>query len=413
MNSKISLPIATMHTIPLQKLLRAKKVLLLQGPIGPFFNNFAEWLQQHHIQVSKVNFNGGDWAYSRHIHSFNFRKSPQSFADWINNLIKKENFDAVVCFGDCRLQHQVAKQACTASDVDFFVFEEGYIRPDYITFEYYGVNAYSIWANKSIQMRPLINEKPINCHQHFYMMVCYACWYYLAMAIGWLWFPYYKHHRGFSILEEAASWLRSAYRKFINIWIDERKMQELQSTLQNQYFLCTLQVCTDFQIKAHSDYKDIRDFIVEVAASFANHAAPEHHLVFKHHPMDRGYRNYDSLIKQLGKQFGISERLHYVCDVHLPTLIEHSIGMVTINSTTGLQSLYRHKPVQVLGRAVYHHPGVTSQFSLDQFWTEYKNVDMSRYPLLKANLIHYTQLNGSFYGNMPWMDSFSEQIIKS
>jgi capsular polysaccharide export protein len=68
--------------------------------------------------------------------------------------------------------------------------------------------------------------------------------------------------------------------------------------------------------------------------------------------------------------------------------------------------------VQVLGRAVYHHPGVTSQLSMDEFWTQYANVDMSRYPLLKANLIKYTQLNGSFYGNMPWMNAFKKVTTK-
>lgn len=405
MNSQLSLPVATTQTQPISKLLEAKKVLLLQGPIGPFFKNFAAWLERQQIIVHKVNFNGGDWFNSRGITPHNFAQPMSGFYPWLKQLVETEQFDAMVCFGDCRPQHVIAKQICITMGLDFFVFEEGYIRPDYITFEYFGVNGFSIWNNKAIQMQPVKLEEPIDCHQHFYLIVRFACMYYLAMVFGYLRFRHYKHHRGFSILQETGSWLRSAYRKIINSDRDKQRMQFIQDHLADQYFLCTLQVCTDFQIKAHSDYKDIRDFIAEVVESFAKHANPKDHLVFKHHPMDRGYRDYTQLINQLGERYGVSNRLHYVCDVHLPTLIEHSKGMITINSTTGLQSLYRHKPVQVLGRAVYHHPGVTSQLSMDEFWTQYADVDMSRYPLLKANLIKYTQLNGSFYGNMPWMSS--------
>src|SRR5438045_9280928 len=40
--------------------LRAKRVLLLQGPVGPFFRRLAKLLQAAGAEVHKVNFNGGD-----------------------------------------------------------------------------------------------------------------------------------------------------------------------------------------------------------------------------------------------------------------------------------------------------------------------------------------------------------------
>ena len=37
-----------------------KRVLLLQGPMGPFFARFARFLDAHDQQVRKINFTGGD-----------------------------------------------------------------------------------------------------------------------------------------------------------------------------------------------------------------------------------------------------------------------------------------------------------------------------------------------------------------
>ena len=37
-----------------------KRVLLLQGPVGPFFSNLAHDLRHAGAEVLKVNFNAGD-----------------------------------------------------------------------------------------------------------------------------------------------------------------------------------------------------------------------------------------------------------------------------------------------------------------------------------------------------------------
>ena len=40
-----------------------RRVLLLQGPIGPFFRNLGDDLIQAGATVHKINFNGGDWLF--------------------------------------------------------------------------------------------------------------------------------------------------------------------------------------------------------------------------------------------------------------------------------------------------------------------------------------------------------------
>ena len=143
-------------------------------------------------------------------------------------------------------------------------------------------------------------------------------------------------------------------------------------------------------------------------ASFASHADAKHSLVFKHHPLDRGHRNYRIFIDNLAKQHGLMGRVFYGCDMHLPTLIKHSIGMVTVNSTTGLQSIYHKKPTKLMGRAIYNIPKLTDQQSLDKFWQYPTPPDGNFYLYFRAYLIQETQLNGSFYGRSVWMNDYLE-----
>jgi capsular polysaccharide export protein len=170
-------------------------------------------------------------------------------------------------------------------------------------------------------------------------------------------------------------------------------------------------VHNDSQVRVHSHYIDVKDFIVETMTSFASHALPMQKLVIKHHPMDRGYRDYRTFIDTTAKKLGIQQRVMYVCDVHLPSLIRGSLGLVTINSTTGLQALFHGKPVKVLGRAIYNLPQLTCQQSLDEFWVHPTAVDRQYYVRFRELLIKNSQLNGSFYGDSPWMLLNRSQIL--
>lgn len=162
----------------------------------------------------------------------------------------------------------------------------------------------------------------------------------------------------------------------------------------------------------HSDLKCVNQYIELVIKNFAQHAASDQHLVLKHHPMDRGYRNYAQLINKLIKQHQLVGRVHYFCDVHLPTMIKHSLGFVTVNSTTGMQALYHQIPVKVLGYAIYNLPKLTNQRTLSNFWNHPGKVDSEYARYFRQELIDYSQLNGSFYGNSPWMVQYDVTQLK-
>lgn len=136
--------------------------------------------------------------------------------------------------------------------------------------------------------------------------------------------------------------------------------------------------------------------------SFAIHAPRDTYLLIKHHPEDRGRKDYKNYITREARKLGIEQRVITIYDLHLPACLKNTIGTVTINSTVGISSLYHGKPTITLGNAIYDIEGLTCRgMSLDDFWTKYKTPNKELFKNFKRYLIKTTQLNGSFYGKFP------------
>jgi capsular polysaccharide export protein len=127
----------------LDRLLCQRRTLLLQGPMGPFFERLAGALRSHGQQVWKVNFNAGDDWFHRGERVIQFREPMDQWPGRLRRLIAELRLDAIVLFGQSRHMHQAAIAEAQALGVTIFVFEEGYVRPDYVTLEVGGVNAAS------------------------------------------------------------------------------------------------------------------------------------------------------------------------------------------------------------------------------------------------------------------------------
>lgn len=395
---------ASMH-----HLLTHRHVLLLQGKMGGFFSRFATFLNTQDITVNKINFNAGDALFYRHDNAHDYTGTLAHFSLWLQAFIDEYNIDAIVCFGDCRPHHAQAARLCEQLGISFFVFEEGYLRPDYITLQEYGINGYSRLNIADIKTLNKANDQPLYTHNRFYRLSIAAIVYYI---VTWLYksrYPHYSHYRGMTAWQEAIAWLKAPWRKLRGYLPDKNLQRRLTIQDSNHYFLVSLQVHNDSQITHHSHFSDVVQFIDETIASFANYADTDQLLVFKHHPLDRGHRDYRELVASLATRYQISHRVFYGCDMHLPTLMKHSIGMVTINSTTGLQSVYHKKPTKVMGRAIYDTPKLTDAKTLDNFWQQPSSPDNEFYLRFREYLIEQTQLNGAFYGKSPWMYKYHQQ----
>jgi capsular polysaccharide export protein len=232
----------------------------------------------------------------------------------------------------------------------------------------------------------------------YWYSASWAILYYFFAGLLTPFFRHYRHHRPLNWLE-TLPWIRSAWRKVYCAFKERNIFEALTGRLNGNYFLVPLQVHNDSQVHVHSDFDSVSHFIEDVMTSFASHAPNETALVIKHHPFDRGYHDYSSLIQNHAKRLGISGRCFYIHDQHLPTLLGCARGAVVINSTVGLSALHHGTPLKVCGSAIYDLPGLTFQGRLDDFWQNALQCIPNRILLgaFHGYLMQHTQLNGSFY----------------
>lgn len=396
-------------------------MLLLQGPVGPFFRRLAKDLNAAGAKVCKINFNGGDWLFYPDD-STCFRGKPEVWPAFLENFLIEKQIDTILLFGDCRPIHLKAREVAKNLGLELGVFEEGYVRPDYITLETSGVNAHS-----TLPKEPLVylrstevsvpEAAPVGCP--FRITALWAMLYYAASHALHFAFPHYKHHRPLNIWE-GLYWLRGFWRRRSYKFKQRHIEAKLSGPLSGSYFLVPLQVSTDAQIIVHSDYTSQNGFITEVLKSFAEHAEHASSIVFKHHPLDRGYHDHTLLLKKLATDLNLEGRVLYIHDQSLPLLLEHARGVVLINSTVGFSAIHHGCPVKACGVAFYDIPGLTFQGSLDDFWTQGPEHPPNPvlYRKFRAHVIQRTQLNGNFYkrlevpemhAGLVWAPAFTEE----
>ncbi len=395
---------------------QGKRVLLLQGPVGPFFWRLSQDLQWVGAQVCKVNFNGGDWLFYP-TGAIAFRGRMDEWPGFLESLLDERKIDTVLFFGDCRPIHALVQTVAERRGIEIGVFEEGYLRPDNITFEKAGVNGYSdipavpiFYLNNpqapSPEVMPVGNTFPY--------VVLWAMLYYLASALLYPFFRHYRHHRSLSPLE-ALPWLKALWRKGYYRIREHKVKARLTTVHAGNFYLVPLQVHNDFQVRLHSRFYSIDEFIRYVMRSFADNAPSSAMLVIKHHPLDRGYRDYGRLIQSESELLGIEGRVMSIHDQHLPTLLEHAAGVVVINSTVGLSAVHHDTLVKVCGHAIYDMQGLTFQGELDLFWQSVADakIDRELYERFRRYLISETQLNGSFYKRLDIPGSYTGLVWNS
>ncbi len=375
-------------------------ILLLQGPVGPFFSRLAQDLAAHGHRVYKINFNAGDRFFYRRAGAVDYRGGVDGWRPYLDEMIGRLAIDRIYVFGDCRIYHEIAREVAATHGVRYFVFEEGYLRPDFITLEEGGVNGHSSLRFPDgagiVNIRPEVRPR-FHFRHAFLLSGWYAILYYIVAVWGAHRYPFYRHHRPLNVLGEGSRWLVSGWRRMVN-WRNSRLFERwVQGGLSHRYFLVPLQVHCDMQVVRHSRFDSVEDFIATVIESFSVSADHRFSLVFKHHPLDRGYRDYTALIDRLARQYGVAGRVHYVFDSHLPTLLRHALGTVTINSTVGLSSLHHGTPVKVMGEAVYDRAGLTFDGPLELFWQRPGKVDLALYRKFRQYLLDTNQANGNFY----------------
>jgi capsular polysaccharide export protein len=220
--------------------------------------------------------------------------------------------------------------------------------------------------------------------------------YNLANLLGRRAFPHWRTHRQWNAFHEYAGWLRRGVLRPLRRAQARRRLAALRGW-RGPVFVLPLQLEGDFQLRLHSPFASLRDAIGRIVASFAAHAAPDALLAVKGHPLDNGLTDWGAVARDAAAASGVADRLLWLPELPFGPVLAPAAGVVTVNSTAGLQSLREGKPVVVLGRALYDLPGLTFQGGLDRFWTEAAPPDPRLVDALRRVLAAHCLIRGGFF----------------
>src|SRR5229473_1237923 len=374
---------------------KSRPFLFLQGPISSVFDRLGRALIARGHRVHRVNLHSGDQLFWR-LPATHFRGR---FADWrgfVADMLDQHQITDLVLHGDRRPYHIVAAEEARARGIAVIVTDLGYVRPDWITLEYDGMTTYSRFPRDPAAIRALAAEFPEPAsgprfHTPFWLIAALDVAYNLGLVLGRPLYPHYRYHSICHPFAEYAGWLWSrAKRRFT-----ARAKRPLQAR-PGSYFLVPLQLSTDFQIRAHSPFREVREAVRAIIASFAA-SGSRRNLIFVVHPLDNGLIGWSRLIARLAGQFGVAEQVLALHGGTPAELLCNAAGVVTINSTVGVTALREGVPVKVLGNAVFDIAGLTCQAPLGEFWHDPQPPDPELLAAFLRALIGATQVKGGYY----------------
>ncbi len=351
-----------------------REFLFLQGLAGPFFSRLGRALAGAGHGVHRVNFNGGDRAYWRMPGAVSYRGGARGWARFLSGLLERHGVTDLVLFGDCRPLHAEAITVAQGRGIQVHVFEEGYVRPDFVTLEVGGVNGHSGLSRdpdhylQAARRLPPLPDFPA-VPSSFVRRAREDLVYNLASVALTPFFPGYRTHRPWHILHEYLGWGVRLLRGPAERRRSAAVLDRLEAS-GRPYFVFPLQLTEDYQIRVHSRFPGMKPAIERVLASFARFAPADTLLVVKGHPLDNGLFDWERCTATLAAGLGIADRVLFLETADIDLLVRPARGLVTVNSTTGTLSLRHGVPTAVLGDAVYDIPRITHQAGLDRFWAE-------------------------------------------
>ncbi len=379
---------------------------MLQGPHGPFFHRLGIMLRKSGAQVWRAGFNRGDRAFWPDSASYiPYRGRPEDWPATLAALIADKGITDLVLYGDTRPVHAQAVQIARAQGLTVHVFEEGYLRPYWVTYERGGSNGHSRLMDLTVDdMRRALEKADMDLpdaparwgdmRQHMFWGALYH-WFVLT---GFWDYRNFRPHRALSVRQEFLLYCRRLV--LLPFHALERRLATWRiRTGGFPFHLVLLQLEHDASFRDHSPFATMADFLALVIEGFARGAAPHHHLVFKAHPLEDGRVALKRTIFDLARQHGVAARVHFVRGGKLAALLNQARSAVTVNSTAGQQALYRGLPLRAFGRAVYSKPEFVSSQPAERFFAQAQRPDTRAYRDYRHYLLETSQVAGGFYSS--------------
>ena len=378
--------------------------LFLQGPHGPFFQRLGRMVQHSGAQVWRVGFNAGDRLFWRDRNTYiPFKGSAEDWPAIFKSLVKDKGVTDLVLYGDVRPIHAEAVAHARKKGLKVHVFEEGYMRPYWVTYERDGSNGHSKLMKMTVDdMRRALENSDMDTalppaswgdmRQHIF----YGAMYHGAVLLFNQGYRKFRPHRALTVRQEFALYLKRLI--LMPFQAVERRIATRRIRRGGfPYHLALLQLEHDSSFQAHSPFDTMADFLSTVVDGFAKGAPKHHHLVVKAHPLEDGRVPVRRQLMQLAREHGIEARVHFVRGGKLAKLLDEARTAVTVNSTAAQQVLWRGIPLKTFGDAVYAKPEFVSTKPLRDFFALAERPDRKAYGDYRRYLLETSQIAGGFY----------------
>jgi capsular polysaccharide export protein len=378
-----------------------RSFLFLQGLATPFFVRLGDALAAEGHAVHRVNFNPGDRLFWPRPNATDFTAPFEAWPAFLSAMIEAHGVTDLVMFGDGRPLHAAALAEARRRGLRGWVFEEAYLRPGYITLEQGGVNANSPLPRDPARILALARGLPPAAPEalssgSFLRRAVDDVRYNLANVAFRRRFPHWRTHRRWHPFVEYAGWCRRGVLRPLRLHQARRRLREV-AAWPGPVFVFPLQLEGDYQLRLHSPFRSLAEAIARVVGSFAAHAPGNALLAIKGHPLDNGLTDWGRVARAEARRLGVEQRLRWLPELPFGPVLAPAAGVVTVNSTAGMQALREGKPVVALGRAIYDLPGLTFRHGLDRFWTEATPPDMVLVDALRRVLAAYALIRGGFF----------------
>jgi capsular polysaccharide export protein len=341
-----------------------RSVLLLQGPVGPFFSELEGTLRAAGHLVQRVAFNPGDNLFSSRVHrpkrvSLNLNE----WESWLRFELSCRSYDCFILFGSSRPAHKMARQIAHHFNIKVLSLEEGYLRSGYVTVELDGNNQHSRLTSWRSQNHQSIDAgsvpSPMAMSSSFIAMSVWGAIYYLARGVFSTASDEHLFHRPSErVVPLAWNWCSHMARRGVARITEFPTQRHLRR--KPGYILVPLQVSSDSQIQLAARGWTAQQLVDACLNSLAKSDANQR-VVFKLHPLECKNALITRLIHRKAKSLGLrAERFAVLNSGRIGELTAHSSGMVVINSTSGFSALHHNKPLLVLGDAVFRHDEIAT-----------------------------------------------------
>jgi len=378
--------------------------LFLQGPHGPFFAGLAKMLRVAGADVWRVGFNAGDSAFwTDRAHYIPYTGTVADWPGTLAALLEQHKVTDIVLYGDTRPIHAQAIALAKDRGLTIHVFEEGYLRPYWVTYERNGSNGHSRLMEMTVdEMQTVLARSDLEAPlppAHWGDMrshILYGALYHWFVMFLNRTYRNFQPHRQLTVARELRLYLRRLVMLPFHV-IGWRIAVRTIRWARFPYHLALLQLEHDSSMRAHSHFNSTEDFLNEVLTAFAEGAPQHHHLVVKAHPLETGRVPLRREVMRQAAKLGIANRVHYLHGGKLARLLDNARSAVTINSTAGQQVLWRGIPLKAFGRAVYSKPEFVSEQTLPEFFAGATRPDARKYKDYRRYLLETSQVPGGFY----------------